>query len=119
MGGISARYQMNITTAPVSSSKFDFNVRLAIALGCWGISPLVRPKGLSDPHQRDVCISHAKSKEEWSTSAREFAGAFGPFIAVGIRIGLDALDKLEAGPRGLTVTTPGPSRLVRVWPMAS
>src|SRR3979490_1197771 len=32
MGGISTRYQMNMTTAPVSSSKFDFNIRLTIAL---------------------------------------------------------------------------------------
>jgi hypothetical protein len=76
-------------------------------------------KGLSDPHQRDVCISHAESKEEWINLGTRIHGAFGPFVAVGIRIGLDAVDELEAGPRGLTVTTPGPSRLVRVWPMAS
>ena len=31
-------------------------------------------------------------------------GAFGPFIPVGIRIGLDAREKLKADPRGLTVT---------------
>ena len=31
-------------------------------------------------------------------------GAFGPFIPVGIRIGLDAKEKLHAHPRGLTVT---------------
>ncbi len=31
-------------------------------------------------------------------------GAFGPFIPVGKRIGLDAVDKLQADPRGLTVT---------------
>ncbi len=31
-------------------------------------------------------------------------GAFGPFIPVGIRIGLDARDKLHADPRGLSIT---------------
>jgi formylmethanofuran dehydrogenase subunit E len=37
--------------------------------------------------------------------ARERAhGAFGTFIPVGIRIGLDAVDRLKADPRGLTVT---------------
>jgi hypothetical protein len=54
-------------------------------------------KGLSDPHQRDVCISHAESKEEWINLGARIHGAFGPFVAVGIRIGLDAVDELEPG----------------------
>ena len=47
---------------------------------------------------------HAESKEEWITLGARIHGAFGPFIPVGIRIGLDAVDKLKADPRGLTVT---------------
>ena len=48
--------------------------------------------------------SHAETKEEWITLGARIYGAFGPFIPVGIRIGLDAVDKLKAEPRGLTVT---------------
>ena len=48
--------------------------------------------------------SHAETKEEWITLGARIHGAFGPFIPVGIRIGLDAVDKLKAEPRGLTVT---------------
>jgi formylmethanofuran dehydrogenase subunit E len=47
---------------------------------------------------------HAETKEEWISLGARIHGAFGPFIPVGIRIGLDALDKLKAEPRGLTVT---------------
>jgi hypothetical protein len=47
---------------------------------------------------------HAETKEEWITLGARVHGAFGPFIPVGIRIGLDAADKLKADPRGLTVT---------------
>jgi formylmethanofuran dehydrogenase subunit E len=47
---------------------------------------------------------HAETKEEWITLGARIHGAFGPFIPVGIRIGLDAVDKLKADPRGLTVT---------------
>jgi len=50
-----------------------------------------------------VC-AHAESKEEWITLGARIHGAFGPFIPVGIRIGLDAMDKLHPGPRELTVT---------------
>ena len=48
--------------------------------------------------------AHAETKQEWITLGTRIHGAFGPFIPVGIRIGLDALDKLKAEPRGLTVT---------------
>jgi formylmethanofuran dehydrogenase subunit E len=47
---------------------------------------------------------HAESKEEWISLGARIHGAFGPFIPVGIRIGLDAVNKLKAEPRGLTVT---------------
>jgi formylmethanofuran dehydrogenase subunit E len=47
---------------------------------------------------------HAETREEWIALGARIHGAFGPFIAVGIRIGLDAVDKLKADPRGLAVT---------------
>jgi formylmethanofuran dehydrogenase subunit E len=47
---------------------------------------------------------HAETKEEWITLGAKIHGAFGPLIPVGIRIGLDAVAKLKADPRGLTVT---------------
>jgi formylmethanofuran dehydrogenase subunit E len=46
----------------------------------------------------------AETKEEWIALGARVHGAFGPFIPVGIRIGLDAKDKLHADPRGLAVT---------------
>ena len=46
---------------------------------------------------------HAETKEEWIALGAKVHGAFGPFIPVGIRIGLDATEKLKAGPRGLSV----------------
>jgi formylmethanofuran dehydrogenase subunit E len=48
--------------------------------------------------------AHAESKEEWISLGARIHGAFGPFIPVGIRIGLDAKEKLHADPRGLAVT---------------
>ena len=48
--------------------------------------------------------AHAETKDEWITLGGRIHGAFGPFIPVGIRIGLDAADRLKADPRGLTVT---------------
>src|ERR1700761_327759 len=47
--------------------------------------------------------SHAETKDEWIALGARIHGAFGPFIPVGIRIGLDAKEKLHAEPRGLTV----------------
>jgi formylmethanofuran dehydrogenase subunit E len=46
----------------------------------------------------------AETKDEWIALGARIHGAFGPFIPVGIRIGLDAKEKLKADPRGLTVT---------------
>src|ERR1700761_9605193 len=48
--------------------------------------------------------AHAETKDEWIALGARVHGAFGPFIPVGIRIGLDAKEKLRADPRGLTVT---------------
>ena len=46
---------------------------------------------------------HAETKEVGITLGARIHGGFGPFIPVGIRIGLDAVDKLKADPRGLSV----------------
>src|SRR5437763_275183 len=48
-------------------------------------------------------LAHAETKDEWITLGSRIHGAFGPFIPVGIRIGLDAKEKLHADPRGLAV----------------
>jgi formylmethanofuran dehydrogenase subunit E len=49
-------------------------------------------------------IVHAETKDEWIALGARVHGAFGPFIPVGIRIGLDAMDQLKPGPRELSVT---------------
>ena len=49
-------------------------------------------------------VAHAETKDEWIALGARVHGAFGPFIPVGIRIGLDAKEKLRTDPRGLTVT---------------
>jgi formylmethanofuran dehydrogenase subunit E len=48
-------------------------------------------------------VARAETKDEWIALGARIHGAFGPFIPVGIRIGLDAKEKLHADPRGLTV----------------
>ncbi len=45
----------------------------------------------------------AETPEQWITLGARVHGAFGSFIPVGIRIGLDALKRLDAKPRGVTV----------------
>jgi hypothetical protein len=45
----------------------------------------------------------AETPEEWVRLGARVHGAFGSFIPVGIRIGLDALKRLGAEPRGVTV----------------
>lgn len=47
--------------------------------------------------------ARAETPEEWVTLGARVHGAFGSFIPVGIRIGLDALQRLDAKPRGVTV----------------
>src|ERR1700722_11811225 len=47
--------------------------------------------------------AQAETRDEWIALGTRIHGAFGPFIPVGIRIGLDAAEKLKAGPRELSV----------------
>jgi formylmethanofuran dehydrogenase subunit E len=48
-------------------------------------------------------IGHAETPEEWIKLGARIHGAFGAFIPVGIRIGLDARERLKAAPRELAV----------------
>jgi formylmethanofuran dehydrogenase subunit E len=48
--------------------------------------------------------SRSETPEDWITLGERVHGAFGAFIPVGIRIGQDALDRLKAQPREVTVT---------------
>jgi formylmethanofuran dehydrogenase subunit E len=47
--------------------------------------------------------AHSETREQWIELGARIHGAFGAFIPVGIRIGLDAREKLKADPRGLSV----------------
>jgi hypothetical protein len=47
--------------------------------------------------------AYAETPEEWITLGARVHGAFGAFIPLGIRIGLDAMDQLHAKPRELTL----------------
>lgn len=49
-------------------------------------------------------LARAETKDEWIALGARIHGAFGRFIPVGIRIGLDATEKLHADLRGLTIT---------------
>jgi formylmethanofuran dehydrogenase subunit E len=46
----------------------------------------------------------AETPEEWVQLGARVHGGFGSFLPVGIRIGLDALERLNAKPREVTVT---------------
>jgi formylmethanofuran dehydrogenase subunit E len=48
--------------------------------------------------------AHSETREQWIELGARIHGAFGAFIPVGIRIGLDAKEKLKADSRGLSVT---------------
>ena len=51
------------------------------------------------------CVpAQAETPEEWVTLGRRVHGGFGSYIALGIRIGLDAMKRLDAEPRDLDVT---------------
>jgi len=52
-----------------------------------------------------ACILNARAEtpEEWVKLGARVHGAFGAFVPVGINIGLDALKRLNAEPRGVTV----------------
>jgi len=47
--------------------------------------------------------AHAETPEEWVRLGTRIHGGFGAFIPVGIRIGIDALERLQARPRELSV----------------
>jgi len=47
--------------------------------------------------------ANAETPEEWITLGARVHGAFGAFIPLGIKIGLDAMSRLNAKPRELTV----------------
>src|SRR5215813_7951498 len=48
--------------------------------------------------------AQAETPTEWIALGARVHGAFGAFIPIGIRIGLDAKERIKAEPRGLTVT---------------
>jgi formylmethanofuran dehydrogenase subunit E len=50
-----------------------------------------------------VAPSRAETPEEWVQLGTRVHGFFGGFIPAGIRIGLDAMQRLKAEPRGLTI----------------
>lgn len=50
-----------------------------------------------------AATAHAESRQEWIDLGTRVHGGFGAFIPVGIRIGLDALERLKAGPREVAV----------------
>ena len=47
--------------------------------------------------------AHAQTQDEWIALGTRIHGGFGPLIPMGIRIGLDAKEKLKTDPRGLTL----------------
>jgi formylmethanofuran dehydrogenase subunit E len=47
--------------------------------------------------------ARSETREQWIELGARVHGAFGAFIPVGIRIGLDAKERLKAEPRGLAV----------------
>jgi formylmethanofuran dehydrogenase subunit E len=50
-----------------------------------------------------VTTVRAETPEEWIALGARVHGGFGSFIPVGVRIGLDALQRLNAKPREVTV----------------
>ena len=50
-----------------------------------------------------VATAHAETESEWIALGTRIHGGFGPLIPIGIRIGLDAKDKIKTDPRGLTL----------------
>jgi formylmethanofuran dehydrogenase subunit E len=48
--------------------------------------------------------ARAETPDEWIRLGARVHGGFGAFIPAGIRIGLDALERLKAEPRGVNVT---------------
>ena len=60
--------------------------------------------------------ARSETREQWIELGARVHGAFGAFIPVGIRIGLDAKERLKADPQGLSVTYyNGESRPAPAW----
>ena len=51
-----------------------------------------------------ACAAQAQSPEEWIRLGETVHGGFGTLIPLGMRIGLDARERLKAAPRELDVT---------------
>ena len=47
--------------------------------------------------------ARAETAQEWATLGARVHGGYGAFIPLGVKIGLDAREKLKAGPRELSV----------------
>ena len=47
--------------------------------------------------------AHAESPEEWAKLGARVHGGYGAFIPLGVKIGLDAVERLKAKPRQLSV----------------
>ena len=50
-----------------------------------------------------AAVAKAETPEEWVTLGTRVHGFFGGFIPAGIRIGLDAMDRLKSQPRELSI----------------
>lgn len=48
-------------------------------------------------------LAQAQTVDEWVTIGTRIHGGYGAFIPTGIRIGLDAVQRLKAGPREISV----------------
>jgi hypothetical protein len=48
-------------------------------------------------------VARAETPQEWVNLGRRIHGGFGSYVAAGIRIGLDAMERLKANPRELEV----------------
>jgi len=51
-----------------------------------------------------TAAARAETPEEWVALGARVHGGYGAFIPLGIKIGLDAVDRLKAKPRELSVT---------------
>jgi len=51
-----------------------------------------------------AAAARAEMPEEWVALGARVHGGYGAFIPLGIKIGLDAVDRLKAKPRELAVT---------------
>lgn len=66
-----------------------------------------QPTGIRYDHSRAVALQPdlpTETPEQWVELGRRVHGGFGSYIALGIRIGLDAMQRLEASPRMLDIT---------------